>query len=221
MISNRLCRDVVITIAVYGGIYLLCLYVFHLSGVYDSTGNLINDYSVQIVTCVLSVWAVLSGRKNTNIFLMAGTVLGLITGNIAGEIMKRKSVLGFNNGWVFYISVLFIFCVTGYLVDIRDQYKKKQQVKGGIKAMRVAFVVIVLLLSVITWFDAKLSLGHQRGAEEGYTEGYELGVSDARNGRRKRIRPPNHKYTAGDFEYAGYMFYSESGYRKGYEGEAK
>ena len=119
MISNS--RDVVITIAVYGVIYLLCLYVFHLSGVYDSTGNLINDYSVQIVTCVLSVWAVLSGRKNTNIFLMAGTVLGLITGNIAGEIMKRKSVLGFNNGWVFYISVLFIFCVTGYLVDIREQ----------------------------------------------------------------------------------------------------
>ena len=98
----------IITIVCYIIIYILYYFSVNLTGVYNLIWDWMNFYFILPITCIFSVWAVLLYRDVTNIFLISGTVLGIIIGNVAGEISEQKSPISVNKGWIFYTSVLFI-----------------------------------------------------------------------------------------------------------------
>lgn len=216
---NRICKNIIITIACYIVIHLLYFFSVNLTGAYNFIWDWMNFYHILLLTCIFSVWAVLLHRDITNVFLISGTVLGIIVGNVAGEISEQKSPINFNNGWIFYTSVLFIFCLVGYLIDVKKELNKKQSVTIAIKVMRFIFISVLALTFTINCTLAKWRLGYQKGGEDGYIEGYNTGFSDAQNNKPMKDNTPykDGKYSFGELEYKGYVMRWGSGYEAGYE----
>ena len=209
----------IITIVCYIIIYILYYFSVNLTGVYNLIWDWMNFYLILPITCIFSVWAVLLYRDVTNIFLISGTVLGIIIGNVAGEISEQKSPISVNKGWIFYTSVLFICCLVGYLVDIKRELNKRQLITTGIKFMRIVFISVLVLVFTISFTLAKWTLSYWKGGEDGYIEGYNVGLSDAQNHKPMKENTPykGGKYSFGDLEYKGYIMHWSSGYKEGYE----
>jgi len=118
---KKIVKNSIITIACYSIIHILYYFSVNLTGVYNFIWDWMNFYRILPVTCIFSIWALLLQRDITNIFLISGTVLGIIIGNVSGKLSEQKSPIRFNNGWIFYTSVLFICCLAGYLIDVKKR----------------------------------------------------------------------------------------------------
>ena len=220
---KKIVKNSIITIACYSIIHILYYYSVNLTGVYNFIWDWMNFYRILPVTCIFSIWALLLQRDITNIFLISGTVLGIIIGNVSGKLSEQKSPISFNNGWIFYTSVLFICCLAGYLIDVKKELNKRQPVTTGTKVMRFVFIGVLALIFTINCTLAKWTLSYCKGGEDGYIEGYNAGFSDAQNNKPMKENTPykGGKYSFGELEYKGYVMHWSSGYKAGYEAGKK
>lgn len=205
----------------YFVVYGISFLVFHMAGIENCIWNWIQQRHVLLITCLFSMAAIFLNRRIASTSFLLGTVLAILGSNFAGTIAMHNSPIGYNNGWVIYLALLFIVSITGYLVDLKVSNPELSSMK---KSRRLANTAFIIALSGVFVSGVLLSVRHIKygiGAERGYEAGYAIGVAEAESGK-----PMNQnfltkyfpeKYGFGTTEFKGYAVYWPEGYKNGYQ----
>lgn len=188
----------------------VCLILFRLLGVESYIWNWMKEYYVLPLTWGFSIFNVLLGRNASLYSLGAGTAAATIAGNIAGKISVENSEISYNNGWVYYLAVLFIAFVCGLVAERKNSKSKTMNI-----IFYSAAVIAVAICAVLAVRHVKFGAG----GEAGYREGYEAGTAAAANDLpydNDFSENFPEQYEFGSAEFSGYARYWPDGYDAGY-----
>lgn len=205
----------------YFFLWLLCLAVFYLAGIKNCIWGWMQDVPVLFTTWLFHGAFLLLGRRRAGAALFWGTVCAIVTANMAGLAARERSPIGWNNGWVIYLSVLFAACAIGLLLDRRAQKPDAAVLTRRRRAAGAALAAALSLLFLACVFLSVRHVQYGLGAENGYRSGYAAGTADAAAGKPSAPGlsadrfPAN--YTFGSSAYKGYTVYWSAGYNAGYD----
>ena len=211
--------------ACYLMLFMLCWSIFHLLGVADYIWSWTISHYILQISFLYSLIGCLLYREKLGYYTFAGTVVGLILGNIVGSITTKSTVLHFNNGWIALLICIGIFSLCGIVVSFVkiETSKEINPLACSKKTRRIVFGI--LSFCMILFFALGISasshrLAFQRGASAGYNAGFEQGLADKGNGlpsdsSMKSANTPD-SYQFGTSAYSGYMIYWPTGYQDGY-----
>ena len=205
----------------YFFLWLLCLAVFYLAGIKNCIWGWMQDVPVLFTTWLFHGAFLLLDRRRAGAALFWGTVCAIVTANIAGLAARERSPIGWNNGWVIYLSVLFAACAIGLLLDRRAQKPDAAVLTRRRRAAGAALAAALSLLFLACVFLSVRHVQYGLGAEAGYRQGYAAGAADAAAGKPSAPGlsadhfPAN--YTFGSSAYKGYTVYWSAGYNAGYD----
>lgn len=208
----------------YLAVYLACLTTFYLAGAKSCIWGWMQSCHILAVTCLVHLAFRLLGRRRAGGALFWGTVCAIVTANIAGLAARKRSPIGWNNGWVIYLSVLFAACAIGLLLDRRAQKLDAAVLTRRRRAAGAALAAALSLLFLACVFLSVRHVQYGLGAENGYQSGYAAGAADAAAGKPSAPGlsadrfPAN--YTFGSSAYKGYTVYWSAGYNDGYDARA-
>lgn len=205
----------------YLAVYLVCLAVFYLAGIKSCVWGWMQDVPVLFTTWLFHGAFLLLGRRRAGAALFWGTVCAIVTANMAGLAARERSPIGWNNGWVIYLSVLFAACAIGMLLDLHAQKPDAAVLTRRRRAAGAALAAALSLLFLACVFLSVRHVQYGLGAENGYRNGYTAGAADAAGGRPRAPglsagRFPEN-YAFGSSAYKGYTVYWSAGYRAGYD----
>ena len=213
-------KEISMIFVAYIAVYLVSMIVFHVAGLENCIWNWMKNYQVLLITCAFSVATALLNRKIASMALFIGSIAAIIVANIAGMANMQNSLIRYNNGWVFYLITLFVSFIVGYIIEFKVAGLKVKAMKRGCKVARGVFIVVLFVAFSGCVF---LSIRHVKfglGTENGYKDGYDIGVVDAQEGK-----PMNQNFSTGYFptqyefgstEFKGYAIYWPEGYKCGY-----
>lgn len=174
---------------------------------------------VLAIPCMFCRWESLSYS------LFIGTVCAILIAGITGYLTAKASILGFNQGWVYFSFVVCVSAVVGLILVIVKAPQKETHAFPSIKLQKllriftVAGIVVCVFLSL---YFSHYWMQRWEGAEEGYKDGYRCGQEDAAAGvdgvRGILTHPSRHggPYDELDIGFHGYVAYWDSGYHAGY-----
>lgn len=205
----------------YFAVYIISLFAFYMAGVQNCIWNWMQQRHVLLITCLFSMAARFLNRRIASISLILGTVLAIIGANTIGMYAKQNSPIGYNNGWVFYLAILFVVFIIGYLIELRVSPKNSRPTQNSRRFANVAFVIALAIVFVGGVFLSVRHVKYGIGAECGYEAGYAIGVADAKSGKTvNQSSLTDHfpeQYSFGTSEFKGYVVHWHEGYINGYQ----
>lgn len=213
-------KEVAIISAAYTVVYVMSWFAFHMAGIKSCIWSWMTTYHILSITCGVSVITIILNRRIASGSLLIGSIAAIFIANSAGAVDIQNSPIGYNNGWVFYLTTLFISYTVGYLIEFKVVGPKIRAMQKWRKAVGMVFVVALSITFIGSAFLSVRHVKYGKGAENGYKEGYAAGAADAQSGNPMNQNLsadhfPAH-YTFGSTEFKGYAIYWPQGYKCGY-----
>ena len=220
-IAFKMIQAIALILIAYIAVYGICLLVFYLAGIRNCIWKWMQSNHILMITCLVHVVIFSLGKKIVGVSLFLGTIVAIIVSNTAGLSMMRRSPIGYNNGWVFYLATLFVFYIIGFFAELKVAKPKNKSLQGWRKAASIALFTILSIFFVTSTILSVRHVKYGIGAESGYQSGYAIGAADATVGKPLNSSFSSHpaptQYVFGSSEFKGYAVYWPAGYKRGYE----
>jgi len=227
--KQEIAKDLVVrglkTSGCYLFVFLLCWVVFHLLGAPDYVWSWSIGHYVFLITFLYSLAGNLLCCDKLGYYTLAGTVVGVILGNIVGAITSNSNVLHFNRGWIVLLACIGVSSLLGIVVSFSKTNRSKDGDSLALseKTKKIAFGALSFCLALFLIFGIGASahrIAFERGAVAGYNAGFEQGLHDKKNSLPSDSSMPSasvpEDYRFGTSSYSGYIIYWSTGYQDGY-----
>ena len=216
----RKAGEVAVIVLAYAAVYAGSLAAFHLAGVESCIWSWMQAGHVLWITCLFTAAAVLLGRRAAGASLFLGTIAAVFLANAAGTLAMQRSPIRYNNGWVFYLAVLYSFFAAGCLIDLKRAGRNTGSGQRGRGAAAAVFAAAAAALFLGSVFLAVRHVRYGVGAEQGYTAGFSAGAADGEEGAPRDSAVPVEdaaaRYGFGSAAFKGYAVHWSEGYTDGY-----